>query len=488
MELKRRISALVLSVILIFGPSQAFASETGLTPIRTYEGQFSDIPTDSWFYDTVKTLYELGLTNGSGAPGRFDPDGNLTVAEVITMASRLRSLYETGDSESGRYACGGDGGAWYLPYVSHLQAREIIGLEFEGNYGRPATRAEVAHVLAKALPQDLMDPVNREAVASGYGRGIYIQDVAGDTLYRDDILLLYDWGIAGGSDSIGSFRPDTRISRSEAAAMVARLACSDLRLVLDWEVLPLYSKQGVTLEALVESDGTFYPSPDLSEGDKIDADIRYMLANGERTLTLEYPDGTVNRQFVDQLMNTFLYAARDYVEQTYNSISVLYYPSGRQVTLTFSSSLYDESQLGRYREETMAYAIAAHDRMWAEGLITEGMSEYEKARACFTWVCENCRYDFSAVGGSDSMSHSGWRLFAEGLAVCDGYTAAYNLLLKLEGISCGTYTLDSENHIWTVAELDGTTYHIDTTWGDQTGQVAYRFFGMTEEEALARFS
>jgi len=215
-----------------------------------------------------------------------------------------------------------------------------------------------------------------------------------------------------------------------------------------------------------------------------------MLASGERTLTLEYPDGTVNKQFVDRLMNTFLYAARDYVEQTYNSISVLYYPypGGREVTLTFSSSLYDESQINRYREETMAYAIAAHDRMWEEGKISEDMSEYEKARACFTWICENGRYDFSSVGGGCSMSHSGWRLFAEGLAVCDGYTAAYNLLLKLEGISCGTYTLDSENHIWTVAELDGTTYHIDTTWGDQTGQIAYRFFGMTEEEALARFS
>ena len=115
------------------------------------------------------------------------------------------------------------------------------------------------------------------------------------------------------------------------------------------------------------------------------------------------------------------------------------------------------------------------------------MTEYEKARTYFAWVCENCRYDFAAVGADDSMSHSGWRVFAQSLAVCDGYTAAYNLLLKLEGIACGTYTLDSQNHIWTVAELDGEVYHIDTTWGDQAKEVAYRFFGMTEAEALARF-
>ncbi len=492
MKINRRVFILALAAVLVCGvlPSRALASEAGFAPVRTYEGQFSDVSPDSWFYDTVKALYELGLTNGSGSPDRFDPGGDLTVAEVVTMASRLRSLYETGDSESGRDACGGDGGEWYQPYAAHLQSLGVIDQEFEGSYDRPASRAEMAHVLAGALPRELLEPINGEAVASGYGRGLYIRDVTEDTLYRDDILLLYSWGVAGGSDGSGSFQPGSRISRSEAAAMVARLACSELRLLLDWEVLPLYSRKDYTLEDLVESDGTFYSSPDLSDMEMIDADVRYMLARGERTLTLAYPDKAVNKQFVDQLMQVFLYAARDYVEQTYNSISALYYPypNGREVTLTFSSSLYDESQVDRYREETMAYAIAVHDRMWAEGAVTEDMSEYERARVYYTWICENCRYDFSAVGGVSSMSHSGWRLFAEGLAVCDGYTAAYNLLLKLEGISCGTYTLDSENHIWTVAELDGTDYHIDTTWGDQTGQIAYRFFGMTEAEALARFS
>ena len=47
--------------------------------------------------------------------------------------------------------------------------------------------------------------------------------------------------------------------------------------------------------------------------------------------------------------------------------------------------------------------------------------------------------------------------------------------------------MSTEDHIWTVAELDGTEYHIDTTWGSQTNTVAYRYFGMTEADALARF-
>ncbi|MDE7219209.1 MAG: S-layer homology domain-containing protein [Oscillospiraceae bacterium] len=481
--MKRRIFALFLSLILALGPlsAPAGAAEGGFSPVRTYEDQFSDVSASSWFYDTVKALYELGLTNGSGSPDRFDPSGDLTVAEVITMASRLRSLYETGDSEAGGNAYGGDGGEWYLPYVLHLQALDVIGQELEGSYDRPATRAEMAHVLAGALPRETLDPINREAVASGYGRGRYIRDVREDTPYQDDILLLYDWGVAGGSDDTGSFRPDSRIARSEAAAMVARLADPGLRVGLDWEILPLYSKKGYTLDEMVESDGTFYVSPDIGNRAEVDADVRYMLANGERTLSLEYPEETVNRQFVDQVMNTFLSAVRDYVEQTYNSVTALYYPNSKYVELTFTSSLYDESQIDRYREETMDYAIRVHDQMWAEGRITGEMTEYEKARVYFDWICNHCRYDYRDV----SMSHSGYQAFTTGLAVCDGYVAAYNLLLRLEGIRCGTCS--TSKHIWTVAELDGETYHIDPTWGDQPSGIDDRYFAMTEEFALGRF-
>ena len=184
---------------------------------------------------------------------------------------------------------------------------------------------------------------------------------------------------------------------------------------------------------------------------------------------------------MDRILNAFLSAAREYVEQTYNSVTSLYYPGSGKVILTFSSSLYDESEIDYYREETMAYAIDVHDRMWAEGRITADMTEYEKAKEYFDWVCNHCRYDY----GDNIMSHSGYQAFTKGLAVCDGYVAIYNLLLRLEGIDCGTCS--TSQHIWTVAELDGKTYHIDPTWGDQTNGIDDRYFAMTEADALARF-
>lgn len=478
--IKRRIHTLILVTALLLAllPARAYASES-FAPMEAYTGQFADVKTSDWFYEDVRTLYELGLARGKG--DLFDPNGELTVAEVITMASRLRSLYETGSSESGHDEYDIGVGAWYVPYLRHLVAKGAIGEELKGAYDRPATRAEAAHVMANALPEEMFRPVNRETVAAGRASGQYLQDVGEDTPYWEDILLLYDWGIAGGTGDGGSFQPSASISRCQAAAMVVRLAYGERRLTLDWEIRPSYSREGTTLADLVSSDGSFYEDPLPDEWEKIDTDVRYMLSRGEQEITLNYPAGALSHGDIDRLLSAFLDAVRQYVEQTYNNISVSFSLRTGYVQLTFSSSLYDESKTAFYRDATMEYALTVHDRMWETGRVTADMTEYDKARVYYAWICESCRYDHTYAG----MSHTAYRLFDEGIAVCDGYTAAYNLLLKLEGIECGTWS--TADHIWTVAELDGQTYHIDTTWGDQNYGVEYRYFAMTEADALARF-
>lgn len=482
--MKRHILLPILMSILMasaLSPSAAAAEGERFVPVRTYAGQFRDISGSDWYYENAKALYELGLVNGQ-ADGGFDPDGDMTVAEVVTMAARLRSLYEEGDSEAGPARCGGD--IWYQPYVSYLQSLDVIAQEFDGHYSRTVTRGEMAHILSRTLPRELFAPINRDVVLAGHTNRNYITDVGRDTPYWDEILMLYQWGILSGVDGTGSFLPGETIPRCQVAAMVTRLVYSDLRVQLSWDYASAYGRAGTSLADLVYSDGTFYPAPAPDALQEIDADVRYMLSRGERTIKLSYPAGALSSGRVSQLMEAFLSTARLYVEQTYNNILCSYSIRSGQVTMTFSSSLYGDDLIDSYREATMQYAIEVHDALWADGLITPAMSEYDKAKVYFSWVCEHCRYDYSC--DDESMSHSGYNAFAVGLAVCDGYTAAYNLLLKLEGISCKTFSTDS--HIWTIATLDGTEYHIDTTWGDWTEPAADRYFAMTEADALARFS
>ena len=61
---------------------------------------------------------------------------------------------------------------------------------------------------------------------------------------------------------------------------------------------------------------------------------------------------------VNQLLQNFLNTVRGYVEQTYNAVRCVYSLKSGSVTFHFSSSLYGDDELDRYREETMAQAIA----------------------------------------------------------------------------------------------------------------------------------
>jgi len=132
-----------------------------------------------------------------------------------------------------------------------------------------------------------------------------------------------------------------------------------------------------------------------------------------------------------------------------------------------------------FADKALAAAIKVHDSLWESGTLSYDMSQYEIARTYFQWLCDHCRYDNAAA--DDSASHLAYGALVSGLAVCDGYTGAYNLLLKLEGIECTS--LFNDSHIWTLATLDGTQYHIDVTWGDQYGRTDLRYFGMSEEQS-----
>lgn len=482
--MRRRILPMILAAILLTAvlPQTGSAAGMDLAPVRTYQGQFADVQPTDWYYDNVAALYALGLTDGQGSTDYFVPAADITIAEAVTMAARLRSLYMYGDSEEGPAAY--DGSNWYAPYTAYAKAMGIIGEEFDGLYTQPASRAQVAHILANTLPASLLEPINEQAVTVGYASRRYISDVDAYTPYQQDILTLYRWGILSGADGTGSFLPGETIRRSEIAAMITRMAYSDLRITLDWDFTLAYSKTGTTLEDLVTSTGAFHSAPAPDDDRAIDDNLRYMLSRGERRMALNYGPDSLTSQLAESIMAAFLDGVRSYAEQGYNAVQCSYSITSGSLALTFSCSLYDERMIDIYREAAMEAAIQVHDQLWKEGQITDNMSEYDKAKVYFTWLCGHCRYDYHST--TSSMSHSGYSALVDGLAVCDGYTAAYNLLLKLEGISCTTAS--TADHIWTVATLDGHTYHIDPTWGDQSSTMDYRYFAMSEAYALSRFS
>ena len=194
----------------------------GFTKSQTYaEGMFTDVPVTEWYASEVKSTYELGLMNGVGE-NLFAPEGNVTVAEAITMASRANALY------LGQSIAPADG-EWYQMYVNYAQSMGFIsGGQFD-DYDRPAKRYEVAKIFEDAMPEGYFTVKNTVTE---------IPDVSEAQPYQSDLLTLYRAGVVMGSDSYGNFRPENNITRAEAAAIINRVALPENRLV---KTLDVYS-------------------------------------------------------------------------------------------------------------------------------------------------------------------------------------------------------------------------------------------------------
>lgn len=475
--MNKKLFALLLALCLLLPAPPARAAEAaGFARIRTYGGEFSDLTADSPFYGNVAALYEFGLANGK-EDGTFGLQDTVTLGQTVIFAGRIRGLYRSGDVEAAlAYRQESTPGA--LAYLRYLQAEGGMDLDL-GDEGytafyAPATRAQVAHVLNQVLPEEALPPVHDELVTQGYASRRCITDVDEYTPYYQDILDLYRKGVSAGSDETGSFLPNEPITRGAAAAMITRMVDPALRVRPQWDLSGLYSAAGTTLAGLVEP-GTYVLSPSTRE--ELESSVRYMLSRGESQLTFYYPG--LSTGDAHRLIDQSLSLVKAYCEQCYNQVLYTQNVSGF-VNLTFSAAGAD-NRTEACRAATMEAAIAVHDRLWKEGVLTPGMTDMEKARVYYGWICDNCVYDRQA--GDTSISHIPYSLFVNGTAVCDGYTGAYNLLLKLEGIDCSTFI--SGDHIWTVATLDGEEYHIDTTWGDSGSEVSYSYFAMTPRESLA---
>ena len=181
-------------------------------------GQFGDINENAWYgvnqQKAIANAFEHGLMRGSSAAA-FNPGGNVTIAEAITIAARVHSIYSTGSEGFTQ------GTPWYQVYVDYAVSSGIIAASNFSGYTRAATRAEMAYIFSRALPQSEFKEQN--TVNS-------LPDVGSDTLYRESILMLYKAGVLTGSDAQGTFHPDRSISRAEAAAIISRIILPDTRV------------------------------------------------------------------------------------------------------------------------------------------------------------------------------------------------------------------------------------------------------------------
>ncbi|MDR1438732.1 MAG: S-layer homology domain-containing protein [Clostridiales bacterium] len=180
--------------------------------------RFSDVSQSAWYYGAVQEALASSLMKGK-ENNRFDPDGNLTVAELLAINLNLMSAWVSTSVSSGN---------WYDPVVDEALKRGLIRRDdsFYGKLNEAVTRSEMAAVIVRTV-----DILSKGAIVGDYA---WVADVFGDVQtipenLRESVYKAYASGILKGKDG-GNYAGGQFFTRAEAATLACRVKNLDFQL------------------------------------------------------------------------------------------------------------------------------------------------------------------------------------------------------------------------------------------------------------------
>lgn len=98
--------------------------------------------------------------------------------------------------------------------------------------------------------------------------------------------------------------------------------------------------------------------------------------------------------------------------------------------------------------------------------VKDSMSDYEKIVAAHKWLIQNVKYDkrLYTKGDVPWVSHTARGALKYGIAVCDGYSKAFMMIMEHYNIPCMMVT--GGQHAWNLVKIKNKWYHVDCTFDD----------------------
>lgn len=185
-----------------------------------YGHLYLDVKSTDWYADAVRTNIQAGFMQGTGAD-HFEPGGTVSVAQAVTMACRLHAAFWYKRTTINLNLPASD--PWYQ---SVLDYADIFGITYpEDAPGRSCTREEFVSILLSAVPANAIPAIHEGDPFQG--------DLFQTEDSRAAALAFYRAGVINGvaqPDGSMSFHPQGTLSRSEAAAILARLIRTEQRV------------------------------------------------------------------------------------------------------------------------------------------------------------------------------------------------------------------------------------------------------------------
>lgn len=238
-----------------------------------------------------------------------------------------------------------------------------------------------------------------------------------------------------------------------------------------------------------------------TSGNEFTIKFRFFADEAGLIPTVNSPEYDAPDGFTDAVQNTYSKPHYDNVKKERN----FYIDSVKETMSVSTSNMLYKAVAWGYKPVFMGSQADNLQQIYDNAkdalsyIVSDEMSEYEKAHAIYDYIIYNVRYDHDCANAEDKyvsgnlslnekMKYYGYYL--EGIfldkfykkdmhAVCDGKSKAFVLMCGIEGITAvrisGEASSDGKNfggHAWNkvLLDLNGTGdkewYFVDTTWGD----------------------
>lgn len=204
MKRNRRLGSLLLTGVMLAG-----------IVLPAGAASYSDLPESHWAYEKMTQASELGLLSGIGG-GRMGPSNTLTWGQCLVMVSKAFSPSAYARAQR-------QGLAWdMVGYTAAVDGGLLEEDDFlpvtEETLDQPITRAEVAVMLARVIPEEA-----DYRYSNLYGNGDASENLTDwaylDRDYRESVSRLYGLGVISGMPD-GSFSGDNTLQRADGSVML----------------------------------------------------------------------------------------------------------------------------------------------------------------------------------------------------------------------------------------------------------------------------
>lgn len=223
-----------------------------------------------------------------------------------------------------------------------------------------------------------------------------------------------------------------------------------------------------------------------------DASEQPPITEDEKAMLIHLADGFGQRLEIIEIdrdlhltKDRFLYLWTNYLSQLlqseYTNIFYVKASTGLRISGDYVVGVkmqYDDEEYIETVSEIINREIAN-----VRSLITDDMTDLQKALAAHDYIASNYEYDTACQSKTlDDM-------VLNKTGVCQGYAYLYKEIMTALGIPCVTVPSNKCNHMWNKIMIDGTWYNVDVTYDDplfdMSTHISHKYFIVNDDEIKA---